>query len=241
MKGVILAGGMGTRLYPMTKITNKHLLPIYDKPMIYYPMKILVDAGIKDILVVIGGHYYEGFLRLLGYGKEFGLRSIQYAYQDGEGGIAEALGLAKSFVGEDKVCVVLGDNLIEKDIRWIKTQYETQIMGARIVLTEVIDPSRFGVAEIEGDRVKSVEEKPKSPKSNLAVIGIYFYDKQVWDIIDKLEKGARGELEITDVNNAYIQRGGQLQYSMLKGWWMDAGTIQSLYKASTIIKETSET
>ena len=237
MKGVILAGGLGTRLYPMTKVVNKHLIPIYHLPLIYYPLRILVDAGIKDILIVTGGQHVEGFLCLLGSGREFGLDSLNYIYQEQEGGIAEALGLARNFVGEDRMCVVLGDNIIEKNIEWIKIQYEAQISGARVVLKEVTDPTRFGIAELECGKVKRIEEKPKEPKTNLAVIGIYFYDNQVWDIIDNLDRGPRGELEITDVNNEYIRRGGQLEYSILDGWWIDAGTIPSLYKASTIIEE----
>jgi glucose-1-phosphate thymidylyltransferase len=236
IKGIVLAGGLGTRLYPMTKITNKHLLPVYDKPMIYYPIRTLVDAGIKDILIVIGGQHIDGFLSLLGSGSEFGLDRLSYIYQEDEGGIAEALGLARSFVGEDRMCVILGDNIIGKSIQWIRVFYEFQNSGARVVLKEVPDPQRFGVAEIEDGRVKSIEEKPKEPKSNLAVIGVYFYDNQVWDIIDTIERGPRGELEITDVNNAYIRR-GQLEYSILNGWWTDAGTIQSLYGASEIVKE----
>ncbi len=203
--------------------------------MIYYPIKILADAGIKDILIVIGGQHIEGFLCLLGYGGEFGLKQLSYISQEDEGGIAEALGLARSFIGEDRMCVVLGDNIVEKNIQWIKTFYELQDSGARIILTEVPDPQRFGVAEIEDCKIKSIEEKPKNPKSNLAVIGIYFYDQQVWDIINKLERGPRGELEITDVNKEYLKR-GQLEYSILNGWWADAGTVQSLYNVSEKVR-----
>ncbi len=235
IKGIVLAGGLGTRLYPMTKITNKHLLPVYDKPMIYYPIRTLVDTGIKDILVVIGGQHVDGFLSLLGSGREFGLNQLSYIYQENEGGIAEALGLARNFVGNDRMCVILGDNIIEENIQWIRTFYNLQDKGARIVLKEVSDPQRFGIAEVEECKVKSLEEKPKNPKSNLAVIGVYFYDNQVWDIIDTIELGPRGELEITDVNKEYLKR-GQLEYNILQGWWTDAGTIKSLYEASEIVR-----
>lgn len=236
MKGIILAGGLGTRLYPMTKITNKHLLPVYDKPMIYYPIRTLVTAGIRDILVVIGGQHVEGFINLLGFGKEFGLTQLSYIYQEDEGGIAEALGLAKNFVCDDKMCVILGDNILEKSIYWIRSFYDLQENGARAVLAPVTDPQRFGVAEVVDHKIKSIEEKPENPKSNLAVIGVYFYDNQVWDIIDTIPRGDRGELEITDVNKEYLKR-GQLDYSILDGWWMDAGTIPSLYNVSEKVKD----
>jgi glucose-1-phosphate thymidylyltransferase len=207
MKGVILAGGLGTRLYPLTKVTNKHLLSVYDKPMIYYPIQTLINAGIDDILIVTGGNNAGDFLRLLGNGKEFGLKHINYTYQQGEGGIAEALGLAEFFAAGEKICVVLGDNLIEKNIRRAVEAFRKQKGGAKILLKEVPDPQRFGVAELEGDRIVRVEEKPKEPKSNYAVVGFYMYDGTVFDVIKTLRPSGRGELEITDVNNRYIEKG----------------------------------
>lgn len=237
MKGVILAGGLGTRLYPLTKVTNKHLLPVYDKPMIYYPIQTLVNAKIKDILLVTGGNSAGDFLRLLGNGKEFGLEYLSYAYQEGEGGIAEALGLAKHFVKDDKVVVILGDNIIEKNIVKQVKEFEKQKKGAKILLKEVEDPWRFGVAEIVGNEIVGIEEKPKEPKSNLVVTGIYMYDSRVFDIISTLKPSARGELEITDVNNTYIKE-KSLTWSLLDGWWSDAGTFQSLYRASNLVAKT---
>ena len=237
MKGVILAGGLGTRLFPLTKVTNKHLLPVYDKPMIYYPIQTLINAGIDDILVVTGGNSAGDFLKLLGNGKEFGLRHINYTYQEGEGGIAEALRLAEFFAAGDKVCVVLGDNIIEKNIRKAAEAFRKQKGGAKILLKEVPDPQRFGVAALEGDRIVSVEEKPKEPKSNYAVIGIYFYDGTVFDIIKTLRPSGRGELEITDVNNRYIKE-GLMTWDLLEGWWTDAGTFESLLRANLLVSET---
>jgi len=234
MKGVILAGGLGTRLHPLTKVTNKHLLPVYDRPMIYYPIEALVTAGIEDILVVTGGNKAGDFLQLLGNGSEFGLKHLNYTYQKGEGGIAEALGLAKHWCGEDKVCVILGDNLCERSIRDQVDAFRKQPKGARILLKEVEDPERFGVAEVVGDDVVRIEEKPKKPKTNLAVVGIYLFDRHVFDIIEKLEPSGRGELEITDVNNAYI-REGTMRWSKLEGWWTDAGTFPSLLRASNLV------
>ncbi|HEX9285004.1 MAG TPA: sugar phosphate nucleotidyltransferase, partial [Nitrospirales bacterium] len=207
MKGVILAGGLGTRLYPLTKVTNKHLLPVYDKPMIYYPIQTLVNAGIRDILLVTGGNGAGDFLRLLGNGKEFGLEHLNYTHQEGEGGIAAALSLAEYFANREPICVVLGDNIIEKNIIAAARAYEKQGGGAKILLKEVKDPQRFGVPVLEGDRIVRVEEKPKEPKSPYAVTGIYFYDQQIFDIIRTLKPSGRGELEITDVNNAYIAQG----------------------------------
>jgi len=227
MKGVILAGGLGTRLYPLTKITNKHLLPIYDKPMIYYPLETLVNAGIEDILIVTGGNSAGDFLRLLGNGKEFGLKHINYTYQEGEGGIADALKLAKHFAGNDRIVVILGDNIIEKSIKPYIDRYIKQEEGAMILLKEVDDPQRFGVAEIEGDKIVGIEEKPAVPKTNYAVTGIYMYDSRVFDIIKTLKPSKRGELEITDVNNAYIKE-GLMSFSILEGWWTDAGTFDTL-------------
>ncbi len=237
MKGVILAGGLGTRLYPLTKVTNKHLLPVYDKPMIYYPIQTLINAGIDDILIVTGGNNAGDFLRLLGNGKEFGLKHINYTYQQGEGGIAEALGLAEFFAAGESVCVVLGDNIIEKNIRRAAEAFRKQKEGAKILLKEVSDPYRFGVAELKGDRIVRIEEKPKEPKSNYAVIGIYFYDHTVFDFIKTLKPSERGELEITDVNNRYIEKGA-MTYDILEGWWTDAGTFESLLRANQLVAQT---
>ncbi|MCE5270522.1 NTP transferase domain-containing protein [bacterium] len=237
MKGVILAGGLGTRLHPLTKVTNKHLLPIYDKPMIYYPIQALVNAGVRDILVVTGGNNAGDFLRLLGNGKAFGLDRLNYAYQEGEGGIAEALGLARHFCEGQKLVVVLGDNIIEKNICDAVQDFERQERGGKILLKEVHDPERFGVAEVQDGRVVRIIEKPKNPPSNLAVVGIYFYDCRVFEIIGTLKPSARGELEITDVNNAYLER-GELTYSVLEGWWTDAGTFESLYRAANLVVQT---
>jgi len=235
MRGVVLAGGLGTRLHPLTKVTNKHLLPVYDKPMIYYPIEALTNAGIKEIMVVTGGNNAGDFLRLLGNGKEFGLNRIHYAYQEGEGGIAEALSLAEAFAEGRPICVVLGDNIIENNIIEAVGAYKAQGGGARIMLKEVPDPERFGVPVFDGDRIVRIEEKPKDPKSNYAVIGIYMYDSKVFDIIGGLEPSRRGELEITDVNNAYIEA-GTMKWSILDGWWTDAGTTQSLLRSSNMVE-----
>lgn len=236
MRGVVLAGGLGTRLYPLTKVTNKHLLPVYDKPMIYYPIEALTNAEIKEIMVVTGGNNAGDFLRLLGNGKEFGLNRIHYAYQEGEGGIAEALSLAEAFAEGRPICVVLGDNIIENNIIEAVGAYKAQGGGARIMLKEVPDPERFGVPVFAGEKIVRVEEKPKDPKSSYAVIGIYMYDSKVFDIIGGLEPSQRGELEITDVNNAYIEA-GTMKWSLLDGWWTDAGTIQSLLRASNMVEK----
>jgi glucose-1-phosphate thymidylyltransferase len=236
MKGVILAGGLGTRLYPLTKVTNKHLLPVYDKPMIYYPIQTLINAGIDDILIVTGGNNAGDFLRLLGNGKEFGLKHMNYTYQEGEGGIADALRLAEFFAGGEKICVVLGDNLIEMNIRRVAESFQNQKEGAKILLKEVPDPQRFGVPELVGDRVVRIEEKPKDPKSKYAVIGIYFYDHQVFEFIRTLKPSDRGELEITDVNNWYIER-NVMTWDVLEGWWTDAGTLDSLIRASNLVRQ----
>ena len=237
MKGVVLAGGLGTRLDPLTRITNKHLLPIYDKPMIYYPIETLVNAGITDILIVTGGRNAGDFLRLLGNGKEFGLKHINYTYQEGEGGIAEALGLAEHFAEGQRVCVMLGDNIIEGNIIEAAEGFRNQSAGARILVKAVPDAERFGVAEFEGDRIIRIVEKPKNPKSNYAVTGIYMFDASVFHKINTLEPSGRGELEITDVNNLYIED-GTLTFSVLEGWWTDAGTIDSLRKATNLVAET---
>jgi glucose-1-phosphate thymidylyltransferase len=235
MKGVILAGGLGTRLMPLTKITNKHLLPVYDRPMIFYPIETLRNAGIKDILIVTGGNSAGDFLRLLENGDELGV-SLSYAYQRGEGGIADALRLAERFAAGEPICVMLGDNLIERDIHDTVKAFKARGQGACILLKEVEDPERFGVAVLEGDRIARIIEKPKDPPSNLAVIGIYLYDARVFEIIKTLRPSGRGELEITDVNNAYIGT-GQMSYGVLKGWWTDAGTFESLLRASRLVAE----
>ena len=234
MKGVILAGGLGTRLYPLTKITNKHLLPVYNKPMITYPVECLVRAGIDEILVVTGGNHPGDFLRLLGNGKEYGVKNISYAYQEGEGGIADALALAENHAACGPVCVVLGDNLLEKNIKKAVDEYRKQGKGARILLKEVEDPKRFGVPMIQGDKVVKIIEKPQSPPSSFAVTGIYMYDTQVFDFIKTLNPSQRGELEITDVNNLYIDQ-GTMTWSLIEGWWTDAGTFDSLLKASNLV------
>jgi len=236
MKGVILAGGLGTRLMPLTRITNKHLLPVYDKPMIYYPIECLINAGIEDIMIVTGGDHAGDFLRLLGNGAAFGLRDLHYTYQEGEGGIADALRLAEHFADGDKVVVVLGDNLIEFNIRKAVGEFFAQGRGAKILLKKVPDPQRFGVAEVDGDRIVRIVEKPKEPKTDLAVIGIYMFDRQVFDIIRTLKPSGRGELEITDVNNAYIEK-GEMTFDVLEGWWTDAGTFESLYRATKLVAE----
>jgi glucose-1-phosphate thymidylyltransferase len=236
MKGVILAGGLGTRLFPLTKITNKHLLPVYDRPMIYYPIETLVNAGIEDIMIVTGGRKSGDFLSLLGNGKDFGLKHLNYTYQEGEGGIAEALGLCAHWAAGEPVVVVLGDNLIERNIKGAVDQFRAQGKGGKVLLKEVHDPERFGVATMEGERVARIVEKPREPESNLAVIGIYMYDARVFEIIKTLKPSDRGELEITDVNNWYIQD-GSLTADVLEGWWTDAGTFQSLHHASKLVAE----
>jgi glucose-1-phosphate thymidylyltransferase len=234
MKGVVLAGGLGTRLYPLTRVTNKHLLPVFDKPMIYYPIQTLVDAGISDIMIVTGGNHAGEFLKLIGNGKEFGLRHINYTYQEGEGGIAQALALAEFFADGAPICVILGDNIVERPVKKTVEAFKKQEKGARILLKEVSDPQRFGVAELEGNRVVSIEEKPKAPKSNFAVTGIYFYDAEVFSIVRSLKPSNRGELEITDVNNAYIAR-QEMEYDVMDGWWTDAGTFESLLRANNLV------
>jgi glucose-1-phosphate thymidylyltransferase len=234
MKGIVLAGGTGSRLFPLTKITNKHLLPIYDKPMIFYPIQTLVDAGITDIMVVTGGKNSGDFLRLLANGKEFGLKHIAYTYQEGEGGIAEALGLCEHFADGHPICVILGDNIIEKNVRAAADAFRKQKKGSRILLKEVPDAERFGVAEFQGEHIIGIEEKPAHPKSNYAVTGIYMYDETVFDKIRTCKPSKRNELEITDVNNAYI-REGTMTYSFLDGWWTDAGTFDSLLRAANLV------
>jgi len=238
MKGVILAGGTGSRLFPLTRVTNKHLLPIYDRPMVFHPIQTLVNAGITDILVVTGGHNAGDFLRLLGNGKDFGLKHINYTYQEGEGGIADALRLSEHFADRQPVCVVLGDNIIETNVIAARAAFEKQgCAGAHIILKEVPDPQRFGVPAFEGERIVRIEEKPRNPQSNYAVIGIYMYDATVFDYIRRLKPSDRGELEITDVNNYYLAD-GRLSYSVLEGWWTDAGTFESLLRANKLAAET---
>ena len=237
MKGVVLAGGTGSRLNPLTRVTNKHLLPIYDKPMVYYPIQTLVNAGIQEILLVTGGKNAGDFLRLLGNGRTFGLKHLHYTYQEGEGGIAEALGLAEDFADRQPICVVLGDNIIENNIWNAVENFKRQTRGARILLKEVSDAERFGVAEIQGNHVIGIEEKPRVPKSNYAVIGVYLYDASVFEKIHRLKPSGRGELEITDVNNFYVQE-GTLTYEVLEGWWTDAGTFESLLRANNLVART---
>jgi glucose-1-phosphate thymidylyltransferase len=237
MKGIILAGGLGSRLAPLTRITNKHLLPVYDKPMIYYPIEALIKAGITDIMIVTGGNHAGDFLRLMGNGKDFGLKHLNYTYQEGEGGIADALSLAEYFADGDSICVILGDNIIERNIIKAVRDFKEQERGAKIMLKEVPDPERFGVAHIEDDRLIKIVEKPKNPRSNLAVIGIYLYDARVFEIVKTLKPSDRGELEITDVNNAYV-RDATMTWEMLDGWWTDAGTFESLLRASMLVAQT---
>ena len=236
MKGVVLAGGLGTRLRPLTKITNKHLLPVYDKPMIYYPLECLRNAGITDVLIVTGGDHAGEFVRLLGNGSEMGFRKLNFAYQQGEGGIADALRLAEDFADGGQIVVILGDNIIEGNIIASVQAFAQQPRGARILLKEVHDPQRFGVATLAGGKVVRIIEKPKEPQTNLAVVGIYMYDAEVFKIIQTLKPSGRGELEITDVNNAYLEQ-GTLTAEVLKGWWTDAGTFESLYRATKLVVE----
>jgi len=228
---------LGTRLRPLTSVTNKHLLPVYNQPMIYYPIQTLVNAGITDIMVVTGGSSAGEFLRLLGNGKAFGLKHLNYAYQEGEGGIADALSLVEHFASGEPVCVVLGDNIIEGNILSAVNAYRSQGGGAKIILKKVPDPQRFGVPRLDGNKVISIDEKPAVPQSDYAVIGIYMYDGEVYDIIRELIPSGRGELEITDVNNAYIAR-NQMTWEELDGWWTDAGTFESLLHASNLVAET---
>lgn len=237
MKGVVLAGGTGSRLNPLTRVTNKHLLPVYDRPMVYYPIQTLVNAGIKEILLVTGGKNSGDFLRLLGNGRDFGLKHLNYTYQEGEGGIADALGLAEYFASGEPVCVVLGDNIIENNICDAVDKYKKQKRGAKILLKEVSDAQRFGVAEIHNGRVVGIEEKPTVPKSNYAVTGIYLYDSTVFQKIRRLKPSGRGELEITDVNNFYVEEGA-MTFEILEGWWTDAGTFESLLRANNLVAKT---
>ena len=231
MKGIILAGGTGSRLYPLTKVTNKHLLPVYDKPMIYYPLQTLMDAGIKDIMIVSGRGHAGHFLELLGSGADIGVH-FTFEIQEQAGGIAQALGLAEDFADKEDVAVILGDNIFQDNVSKAAGSFKS---GARIFLKEVPDAKRFGVAEIKGNKIISIEEKPAQPKSNLAVTGLYIYDPSVFEIIRTLKPSGRGELEITDVNNEFI-RIGKMDFSMLYGYWSDAGTFESLFRASELVR-----
>ena len=235
MKGVILAGGTGSRLYPLTKVTNKHLLPVYDKPMIYYPMETLINAGIKDIMIVSGRGHAGHFLELLGSGVDYGVH-FTYEIQEKAGGIAQALSLAEDFVDGDSVTVILGDNIFQDNIEKDVTNFNS---GAKIFLKEVTDAHRFGVAELKGEKVIGIEEKPKVPKSNFAVTGLYIYDSDVFDAIKTLKPSGRGELEITDVNNYYISKGA-MEYGVLEGFWSDAGTFESLLRAGMLVKQSKQ-
>ena len=236
MKGVVLAGGTGSRLLPLTKVTNKHLLPVYDRPMVFYPIETLVNAGILDVLLVTGGKNAGDFLRLLGDGRTLGLERLNYTYQEGEGGIAQALALGERFAEGGPVCVILGDNIIEGNIRLAVEQFRKQPRGARILLKQVPDAQRFGVAELRGRQVVGIEEKPAVPKSDMAVTGIYLYDASVFQKIKRLKPSGRGELEITDVNNFYVEEGA-LTWELLEGWWTDAGTFESLLRANNLVAQ----
>jgi glucose-1-phosphate thymidylyltransferase len=237
MKGVILAGGTGSRLLPLTKVTNKHLLPVYNKPMIYYPLECMAKAGIEEVLLVTGGNNSGDFIRLLGNGRDFGLKSLNYTYQDGAGGIAQALGLAEHFAGGDSILLILGDNILEYAIKEPCRKFRHQGMGAKILLAQVENPKAYGIAEMEGTRIARIVEKPAQPKSNWAVIGIYFYDNKVFDVVRTLKPSARNELEITDVNNAYIDR-GEMTYDRVDGFWADAGeNIDYYLKACNTISQ----
>jgi glucose-1-phosphate thymidylyltransferase len=236
LKGVVLCGGRGKRLEPLTRITNKHLLPVYDKPMAYYPIQTLVETGIKDIMIVTGGNNAGDFLRLIGNGQEFGLHHINYTYQTGDGGIAEALGLTEHFVAGSKVVVILGDNIIGGSIKKYVEKFKAQEDGARVLVKKVDDPQRFGVAQIKDGKIISIEEKPAHPKSNYVVTGIYMYDARVYQIIKTLKPSGRGELEITDVNNVYL-KDSELYYDILDGWWTDCGLPETLYRAATLMRK----
>ena len=222
MKGVILAGGIASRLDPITRVTNKQLLPVYNKPMVFYPIETLVNAGVTEILIVTSGFSAGDFLRLLGNGEALGVEHLSFTYQDGAGGIAEAISLARPFVGDDRMVVILGDNVIGGNIVEATRRFESQSRGAKVLLKEVENPRAYGVAELEGDRVVRFIEKPQDPPSNLAVTGIYFYDAQAFSLIEQLERSERGELEVTDLNNAYLER-GEMTHDVLEGYWADCG------------------
>lgn len=233
MKGIILAGGTGSRLAPLTKVTNKHLLPVYDQPMIYYPLKTLAKAGLKDILIVSGPGHAGHFLNLLGSGREFGVK-LTYEIQEEAGGIAQALGLARDFADQEKIAVILGDNIYLDNFASAINQFAKSSDGAMVFLKEVADPERFGVASVEGDRIIKIVEKPKNPESNYAVTGLYLYDNSVFEVIKTLKPSDRGELEITDVNNYYIRKGG-MKFARVENEWTDAGTFDSLLRASNLM------
>lgn len=233
MKGIVLAGGTGSRLYPLTKVTNKHLLPVGNKPMIYYPIEKLTEVGIEEILIVTGTEHMGDVVNLLGSGKDFGCR-FTYKVQDEAGGIAQALGLAENFCGDEPMTVILGDNIFEASLSKALKNYDGS--GSQILIKQVEDPERFGVAELEGDRITGIEEKPKEPKSDYAVTGIYMYDAQVFDLIKNLKPSERGEFEITDVNNHYIEN-ATMKYSILDGWWTDAGTLESYKIANNLARK----
>ena len=235
MKGIILAGGTGSRLFPLTKVTNKHLLPVGKYPMLYHSIYKLKQAGIEDILIITGKEHMGDVVNLLGSGWDFGV-TFTYKVQDQAGGIAQALGLARDFVGHDLLTVVLGDNIFSADISSFVQNFMRQQKGSKVLLKQVVDPERYGVAELEGEKIISIEEKPKIPKSSYAVTGIYMYNPDVFDIIQTITPSARGELEITDVNNAYLTR-NQLTYDILPGWWTDAGTFDSLTQANYLSKD----
>jgi glucose-1-phosphate thymidylyltransferase len=239
MKGVILAGGSGTRLHPLTRITNKHLLPLYDRPMVTYAVEALVGAGIDELMLVTGGTHAGEFFRLLGNGHDYGIDRLFYGYQEEAGGIADALALAERFVARDKVCVMLADNIFERSLQPIAANFEQQSAGARIVLSEVVEDEHLrhlGVAVMAGDRVTEILEKPESPPSRFAVTGIYFYDDQVWDVLPTLEPSGRGELEITDVNNWYVGR-GEMEADVVDGFWGDAGeSIEAYYEVNDFVR-----
>lgn len=233
MKGVVLAGGSGTRLSPLTKVTNKHLLPIYNKPMIYYPLECLRKAGIEEVMLVTGGNNVGDFIRLLGNGREFGFKQLAYTYQDRAGGVADALGLAEHFAEGDPICLILGDNIVEYHIAAAAAAFQKQKQGARILLSRVDNPAAYGIAELDGERLIRIVEKPRTPPSDWAVIGIYFYDNDVFHIIKTLKPSGRGELEITDVNSEYLRR-GQLACDKLNGWWADAGENIDFYLRANV-------
>jgi glucose-1-phosphate thymidylyltransferase len=239
MKGVVLAGGSGSRLGPLTRITNKHLLPLYDRPMVTYAIETLVEAGLTDLMLVTGGTYAGEFLRLLGNGEEYGIDRLSYAYQQHPGGIAQALGLAERFVGGDRCCVLLADNVFERPLGPVVERFAAQERGARVVLSEIVDDQHLrhlGVAELNGERIERIVEKPAEPTSRYAVTGVYFYDAQVWEILPTLEPSGRGELEITDLNNWYAER-GELEADVLGGFWGDAGeSIDAYYTVNDFVR-----
>lgn len=236
MKGVILAGGRGTRLLPLTRVTNKHLLPVYDRPMIHFPIECLLNAGIDDLLIVTGGEHAGDIVRLLGDGRHLGIGNLSFTHQEHERGIADALRLAREFAHGGPICVALGDNIIEGNVRAAAEAFRRRPHGAKVLLTQVDDPRQFGVARIEGDHLAEIIEKPAHPPSSWTVIGIYFYDASVFDIIEDLQPSERGELEITDVNNLFIRR-GQMTHDWLDGWWSDAGTFESLHRAASLVAQ----